>query len=367
MMPSTARAEATVVTPRHPSLVRNADAFETAQVDVKLTPAEEEDKVKVNARVTLSRKHKQHGFIASQAALVLGVRADEVAAIKTRCTEEGDLEALRTNGDVNCMSGLLAAPQLIETYPEKSAAALSRHAFASFKVVTLGTVSNELADETAVYVAEKFAQKEPMTAHLIEHGVLTTSDEVSFVRSIIREPEVLNTSVIILQESEEDDKITDVRVAAALNEIMAPLDKTNEQEADPPAGLLPIFTLLAKQDAEALQFCANHLDGFAAAWANNKVGHHFMIAGDTPAAAEMAFVASMQRFRTLDFAFVVIEATNPWTATVCEKFACTAVHVEAYAEHNVTDAEGATFKVGPSSLASILYLMDLRISESTNP
>jgi hypothetical protein len=182
-----------------------------------------------------------------------------------------------------------------------------------------------------------------MTRFQIGNKTMPEDTLRKFVLSFIYEGDVPDLSLMI----RNDGKL----VAAALNETLTPTG------VDPPPmipGMERILTLLGRQDEQALTFCCSRIRGFADAWKGSKVGRHFMIAGSRAGAAEGAFTESMKTFQRKGHGFIVIEATNPWTASMCEKYGGLAIESEAYGD-DIQDG----LPIGPPELSSVFYVIEI--------
>jgi hypothetical protein len=124
-------------------------------------------------------------------------------------------------------------------------------------------------------------------------------------------------------------------IGGAFNETMPPFDVSPEFRQDDPfmAAVLafaePVLTLLGTQDAEALTALSAHYPAFREAYAQGKVGHHFMVARSDALAKADTFelvAASAEHYRALGYAFMVTEATNQWTGAACEVLGGVRVH-----------------------------------------
>jgi hypothetical protein len=140
--------------------------------------------------------------------------------------------------------------------------------------------------------------------------------------------EVLAQSLAILDERGRV-------IAGGFRETMPPLEASPEFRQDDPflaavfAVLEPVSALLSTQDAEALQALSERYPAFREAYAQGKVGHNFMLARSEALAKEDAFelvAASVERYRALGYAFIVVEATNQWTGAACEALGGVRVH-----------------------------------------
>ena len=128
-------------------------------------------------------------------------------------------------------------------------------------------------------------------------------------------------------------------IGGALNETMPPLDVSPPFRQDDPfltavfSFVMPILTLLSAQEAEALTALCNQYPAFRAAYARGNVGHHFMVARSENLAKADTFelvAASAERYQTLGYAYMVIEATHPWTGAACEALGGVRVHFAPY-------------------------------------
>lgn len=334
------------VTPKHPALARNADAFSPPEVSELSHHSTDADSAEHQVRMVVSCKHKKHGYTVSRTVCAHGLSKDQAEAVKKAFGEEDADHA----PDVHThSSGLLVTPELLVTRPAESAAALNAYPLEGLKAVSLDTAP-ELVEDTGVYVATRFIEREPITVQLIKIGHLEPRTQVEFLGTIMERKDVQKISVVVQDEEGQ-------RRSAGINETLPPPpqdDTEPHKESKVPEQLKPLIVFLEKQDKEGVEFMAKHLDGFAEAWKDSRVGHHMMVAGETPRDAEAAFVCSMLRFRDLGFRFVLVEASNPWTASCCEKFGCTAIQLEAFADHPVGESV-----VGPPDSGCVLYVMDL--------
>ncbi len=128
-------------------------------------------------------------------------------------------------------------------------------------------------------------------------------------------------------------------IGAALNEPLPPLDVQPELRRDDPflsTVLLfvePVLTLLSTQDAAALMALCTQYPAFRVAYAQRKVGHHFMVARSDalPKAHTFELVAATAaHYQALGYAFVVVEATNQWTGAACELLGGVRVYFAPY-------------------------------------
>lgn len=128
-------------------------------------------------------------------------------------------------------------------------------------------------------------------------------------------------------------------IGGALNETMPPVDyQPVFRDGDPFLGAVlawaePILAMLAAQDAESVTALCEHYPGFRNAYARARVGHHFMVARTDalPKADAFELVAgSAQRYATLGFEYMLIEATNQWTGAACELLGAVRVHFSPF-------------------------------------
>jgi hypothetical protein len=102
----------------------------------------------------------------------------------------------------------------------------------------------------------------------------------------------------------------------------------------------PMMALLLTQDAEGLDALSRH-PHFARAHADARVGHHFMVARSDALPKRDAFelvAATADHYRTLGFAYVLIEATNQWTGAACEALGAVRVHFAPFRAKRVVTA-----------------------------
>jgi hypothetical protein len=128
-------------------------------------------------------------------------------------------------------------------------------------------------------------------------------------------------------------------IGGALNETMPPLDASPTFRQDDLflaavfSFVEPVLTLLSTQDAEALNALCAHYPSFREAYTVGKVGHHFMVARSDALAKADTFelvAASAERYQSLGYAYMVIEATNQWTGAACEALGAVRVHFAPY-------------------------------------
>jgi hypothetical protein len=124
-------------------------------------------------------------------------------------------------------------------------------------------------------------------------------------------------------------------LGGAFNEPMPPLDAQPAfREGDPFLDAVisfvePVLTFLGTQDAEALTALCDKYPAFQQAYAEGKVGHHFMVARSDALAKADAFelvAASAERYQEFGYEYMVVEATNQWTGAACEALDGVRVH-----------------------------------------
>ncbi len=231
--------------------------------------------------------------------------------------------------------------------------------------------------EMARVMATSFARREPMARHLqppkyppaellkVRHTdpfgtepfgpwstgtllywfirLLVLTDPASPRSSIQLNTEALAQSLAIVDP-------TGQVIGAALNAPMPPLDAQPELRRDDPflsAVLMfvePVLTLLSAQDAAALIALGTQYPPFRVAYAQRRVGHHFMVARSDALAKAHTFelvAATAAHYQALRYAFVVVEATNQWTGAACERLGGVRVHFAPYqAQATVPQSSG---------------------------
>jgi hypothetical protein len=124
-------------------------------------------------------------------------------------------------------------------------------------------------------------------------------------------------------------------IGGAVNETMPPLEASPEFRQDDPfltatlSFVSPVLTMLSTQDAEGLTALCARYPAFREAYAQGKVGHHFMVARSDGLPRTDAFelvAASCARYQALGHAYMLIEATNQWTGAACEVLGGVRVH-----------------------------------------
>ncbi|MEJ7815380.1 MAG: hypothetical protein ACR2HO_06255 [Rubrobacteraceae bacterium] len=86
---------------------------------------------------------------------------------------------------------------------------------------------------------------------------------------------------------------------------------------------------MGAQDAEALTALSARYPEFGEAYAKGKVSHHLLVArsDDLPKGDAFELVAaSAERCRSLDYSYIVTEATNQWTGAAFEALGGVRVH-----------------------------------------
>ena len=134
-------------------------------------------------------------------------------------------------------------------------------------------------------------------------------------------------------------------IGGAWNETMPPLEtELAFRENDPFLTAVlsfaaPILTLLSTQDAEALTALCAQYPAFRQAYAQGRVGHHFMVARSEALPKVDTFelvAASAEHYQALGYRYMVIEASNQWTGAACEVLGGVRVHFASYqARHTV--------------------------------
>ena len=290
--------------------------------------------------VKVTYKHLKRGYPVGREILLMGMNGPHVRGLE-RSLKENGLEALLSFGVEP--QGQAKGSGLVVVHD----VSLQPQDFSQMHtegVRLLRACARGQVEKVGEFVARQFADKEPMAHFQIGNKTMSEDSLRKFVLSFIHEDDVADLSLAI----RTDRKL----LAAALNETLPPPD------ADPPPITIPemerILTLLMRQDERALKFCSVHIKGFADAWKSRKVAHHFMIAGSGAGAAEAAFTQSMKSLQRRGHEFVVIEATNPWTASMCEKHSGIAIESEAY-DDDIKDS----LPIGPAELSSVFYVIKL--------
>jgi hypothetical protein len=128
-------------------------------------------------------------------------------------------------------------------------------------------------------------------------------------------------------------------IGGAFNETMPPLDTPPPFRQDDLflhavlSFLQPIFTLLHTQETAGLAALCSQFPAFQDAYAQGKVGHHFMVARSDALPKEETFelvAATAAHYQALGYAYMVIEASNQWTGAACEVLSGVRVHFAPY-------------------------------------
>jgi len=290
--------------------------------------------------VKVSYRNLKKGYPVGREILLTGITETQVRGLK-RNLEETGLAALVPFGvdpEGHAKGSGLVVLHDVNLEPQDFSRTHTEGA------MSLRACERNEVEKVGEFVASQFVDKEPMTHFQISNKTMAEDTLRGFVFSFIHEGDVPDVSLAI----RTDGKL----VAAALNETLAPPDAEAHPMTLP--GMERILTLLRRQDEHALTFCSEHIEGFADAWKRGKIGHHFMIAGSGAGAAETAFTESMKMLQQKGHEFVVIEATNPWTASMCEKYGGLAIESEAYGD-DIRDS----LPIGPPELSSVFYAIRL--------
>lgn len=134
-------------------------------------------------------------------------------------------------------------------------------------------------------------------------------------------------------------------IGGAWNETMPPPDPAPAFRQNDPfltavfSFAAPILTLLSTQDAEGLTALCARYPAFRQAYAQGRVGHHFMVARSDalPKADTFELVAaSAEHYQALGYRYMVVEASNQWTGAACEVLGGVRAHFAPYqARHRV--------------------------------
>ncbi len=180
--------------------------------------------------------------------------------------------------------------------------------------------------------------------------LLILTDPTSERSAIATNDAAVTQSLAIL---DDDGRV----IGGALNDVLPPHGAEAALRADDPfldavmAWIAPVMTLLATQD-EAAVAALSRFPHFAAAHAAGRVGHHFMVARSDALPTLDAFelvAATAERYRDLDFAYVIIEATNQWTGAACETLGATRVHFAPFRTERVVAASPFPLENAPTS------------------
>ena len=290
--------------------------------------------------VKVSYKHLEKGYPVGREILLVGMTESQAQGLERHLKETGLAALLPFGVDPE---GPAKGSGLVVLHDVNLRPQDFSH-FHTEGVTPLRAWDRDEVEKVGEFVADQFVHKEPMTHFQIANNTMPEDTLRKFVLSFIHEGDVPDVSLVIRTERKV--------VAAALNETLAPPDAELPPVSIP--GMERILTLLRRQDEHALTFCSAHIRDFANAWKAGKVGHHFMIAGSGAGAAEAAFIETMRTFQQKGHEFVVIEATNPWTASMCEKHGGLAIESEAYGE-DIKDG----LPIGPPELSSVFHTIKL--------
>jgi hypothetical protein len=254
--------------------------------------------------------------------------------------------------------GIQALPDVL---PRVDLARAAPHRSRRHRPVAAALLTPARVCDLARVVAESFARREPQCRHLRPPALpplalvgsrhrdalgseafgpwtaerllfwfirlLVLTDPTSPRSAIRLSTEALEQSLAIL---DADGRV----IGGAINETLPhPGASARSREGDPfldavLAFTAPVLALLGTQDEESL--ATLHRDAhFAAAHADGRVGHHFMVARSDALPKADAFelvAATAERYRELGFAYVVVEATNQWTGAACELLRGVRVH-----------------------------------------
>ena len=128
-------------------------------------------------------------------------------------------------------------------------------------------------------------------------------------------------------------------IGGALNLPLLMADIENEFRNNDPfikavySWFQPIHHFLLEQESKALQTLCNQYPDFKAALEFGKVGIHFMVARSPSLPTEDTFelvAASVERFKELDYTYVVTAAANQWTGAAFELLGGVRAHFAPY-------------------------------------
>jgi hypothetical protein len=158
--------------------------------------------------------------------------------------------------------------------------------------------------------------------------LLALTDPTSPKDAIEVNEETLEQSVAILDEGGRV-------IGGAFNETMPPFDVEPPLREDDPfldavvGAWEPVYAQLGGQDAEALAALCERYPAFQKSYARGRVGHHLLVARSDELPKGDAFelvAASAERYRVLDYSYMVTEATNQWTGAAFEALGGVRVH-----------------------------------------
>lgn len=155
-------------------------------------------------------------------------------------------------------------------------------------------------------------------------------------------------------------------IGGAINDVLPPHGATPPLRAGDPfldavlTFIAPVLDLLTTQDDAAIAALARYPD-FAAAHAAGRVGHHIMVARADALPTLDAFelvAATAERYRALDFPYVIVEATNQWTGAACEALGAVRVHFAPFRARRSVAASVTPLANEPSSRDGYLSAKD---------
>lgn len=220
--------------------------------------------------------------------------------------------------------------------------------------------------QMARVVGESFARREPMTRHLqlprlppagvmeaihsdpfgqAIFGSWTKANLMTwFIRQFILTDPTSPRSAIQLDEAALKQSLAILDgsgqvIGGAFNGPMPILDEPPPMRQGDPIlhtvleFLEPVLDLLWHQDAESVAALSAQYPAFREACQEGRVGHHFMIARSDALPKEEAFelvAASAVHFQALGYAYMLVEASNPWTGAACEMLGGARVHFAPY-------------------------------------
>lgn len=318
----------------------HSDQFKVQDISCQGVTQRRQGRLEHFIEVKVSYQNLKKGYPVGREILLVGMTEFQVEDLRRNLTETG-LAALLPFGvepEGHAKGSGLVVLHDVDLEPQDFSQTQTE------VVTSLRACGRNEVERVGEFVADQFVSKEPMTHFQITNKTMAEDTLRKFVFSFIHEGDVPDVSLAIRTDG--------TLLAAALNETLAPPD------AETPPMTVPrmerILALLRRQDERALTFCSAHIEGFADAWKGGKIGHHFMIAGSGAGAAEAAFTESMKVLQQKGHEFVVIEATNPWTASMCEKYGGLAIESEAYGDDT---RDG--LPVGPPELSSVFYAIKL--------
>jgi len=329
--------------PRNPHLVKRPQHFIIEDVLVNNRDSENggtEVIIKVCFRHTVDGKS---GFVVADNHRIICNSRDDAASIVRlfRAANAGV-----TSFEPPVQTGILASGVNVLLTP----LVLPPNGSPEWRIENL--TEKSLRSAASKFICDRFCEKEPLTFTLIASGTLRSSEVAQYIESCMVSAEVSGLSLALLDDA-------GAIMGAAMNEILPETEESTSHEPVIPDGMTPVVKFLTMQDRSALEYCNERLIGFREAWQKRLVGHHMMVAGASVPGAEEAFRSSMQVFRGRGLEFVIVEATNPWTVSQCEKYKALAVHTLAFKDFLVSDASGTSCPIGPADQASVFYVLRL--------